>query len=71
MTPIQLEGMAARSSGSSINPYPKKTTEHLQWRLGYDTMDDQIRQILDNARSMLSGIRDVHRLQSRQQSVKA
>jgi len=70
MTSIQLEGMTSRAAGSSANPYSNRTPEHIDWRRGYDTMDDQIRQTLDNARSMLNDIGNLRRSQSRLQAAK-
>jgi hypothetical protein len=61
MTAIQLEGMKARAAGTSTNPYAPKTAQYAEWRLGYDRMEDQIRQALENAQSMLSDLEDIHR----------
>ena len=61
MTAWQLEGMKARTSGVRTNPHPRSTPKNQDWRRGFDPMDDQIRQTLDNAQSMLSGMEDVRR----------
>jgi hypothetical protein len=63
MTPIQFEGMKARAGGIRLNPHPERTPENYEWRLGWNTMEDQIQQALANARSMLMGMADARRSQ--------
>ena len=61
MTAVQLEGMQARAAGIRANPYPERTDEHFEWRLGFDLMEESIRQAIANARAMLIGLEDLRR----------